>query len=32
MIHRAADGELVDVSARWRDDEKAVVVFLRSFG
>lgn len=32
MVHRASDGQLVDLSTQWRPDEKCVVVFLRSFG
>ena len=32
MVHRATDGQLVDLTAQWGEDDKCVVVFLRSFG
>ena len=32
VVYRASDGAPVDLTEQWREDETALVVFLRSFG
>lgn len=31
-VHRSLDGELVDITTLWNQNERAVVAFGRSFG